>query len=377
MTAPDVVAEVFAAQLRAEASLGAACCLWTDQGPEISLVGGPTSRAAEAPAWTESTLVPVWSTTKGPAAATLLTVLDAEGLTLETPVHHLWPELGVDVTIAQLLSHQAGLAALDVETSVFDHQAAVIALERQPPNWPPGTRHGYHPRTFGVLLDECVRRLTGAPLSEVWRRTIAEPLALDVWIGLPESEAGRVAAVTPSKPELRPEEKAFVDAFSVSTSLTRRAFSSLRGLNAVSEFNRAEARALGQPAFGGFASAAGLARFYHALATGEGGVFSSGVRTAAESVLIDGDDTILLMPTAFSAGFQKDPVGPDGRKRRHHFGPSQRAFGHPGAGGSLAFADPDRRAGFAYVLNLIAPGVMPGPRALSLVQAVYQAHSKS
>jgi CubicO group peptidase (beta-lactamase class C family) len=377
MIEPSLIKDAFTPRFDSGEEIGAAVCLWTDEGPVVSLAGGRISRDEASPAWTEDTLVPVWSTTKGPAAATLLVALDHEHLSTTTPVHHIWPELGVDVTFAQLLSHQAGLPALDVDTSVFDHQAAVIALERQTPHWSPGTAHGYHPRTFGVLLDECVRRLCGAPLGEVWRRSIAEPLELDVWIGLPESEDSRVAVASPSRPNQRPEEQEFMAAFSDSSSLTRRAFASLRGLNATADLNRPEARRLGQPAFGGLASARGLARFYHALATGGGGVFSEPIRAAAETTLVDGPDLVLRLPTAFSAGFQKDPLGLEGRKRRHHYGPSPRAFGHPGAGGSLAFADPDHRIGFGYVMNLVAPGVMPGERALSLVRALYQTHSKS
>ena len=104
---------------------------------------------------------------------------------------------------------------------------------------------------------------------------------------------------------------------------------------------------------------------YNIFATGDGGVFCGAVRAAAETTLVDGPDLVLHLPTAFSTGFQKDPLGPDGRKRRQHYGPSLRAFGHPGAGGSLAFADPESRIGFAYVMNLVAPGVMPGERASS------------
>ncbi|MFN0130149.1 MAG: serine hydrolase domain-containing protein [Verrucomicrobiales bacterium] len=360
----------FSGLFQGEGQLGAALAIWSEAGRWISLIGGHRSRAPHAADWTEDTLVPVWSTTKGPAAATLLWALDRHGLSTDTPVHHIWPELGSNVSVGQLLSHQAGLAALDVETSVFDHRAAVIALERQTPAWPPGTGHGYHPRTFGPLVDECVRRLTGAPLADVWRREIAEPLQLDVWIGLPESEDDRVATVHPSPSEHRPEEQCFIQAFSDRTSLTRRAFSSLAGLTATSDMNRPEARRLGHPAFGGVASAIGLARFYHALVTGEGGIFSPAIRRAAESTLTDGDDTVLCLPTAFAAGFQKDPIAA-GRKRRYHYGPSWRAFGHPGAGGSLAFGDPDRNIGFAFVLNRIAPGVMPGKAALSLVEATY------
>lgn len=370
MNRHDAMRAAFAANFAEREEIGAAVCVWTDDGPSVSLTGGTVSREPDAAAWTENTLVPVWSTTKGPAVATVLRLLEQHGLHPGTPVHHVWPELPADVAFGHMLSHQVGLPALDVETSLFDHEAAVIAIERQPPHWPPGTAHGYHPRTFGILLEELARRLAGAPLGEVWRRDIAGPLGLEVWIGLPESEHSRVATVYPGRLAPRPEEKAFGQAFAQSASLTRRAFASLRGLNAISELNQPAAWALGQPAFGGVASARGLARFYHALATGEGGVFSPQLRTWAETTLVDGPDRVLLMPAAFSAGFQKDPIGPDGRKIRQHYGPSPRAFGHPGAGGSLAFADPARRLGFAYVMNLISPGVMPGERALSLVRVL-------
>jgi CubicO group peptidase (beta-lactamase class C family) len=353
--------------------LGASACVWSDEGESLLLTGGVVSRLADAPPWTPDTLVPVWSTTKGPAAATLVRALDRAGLTLESPVRRIWPELTAEVSFRQMLSHQAGLAAIDLEVSVFDYPGSVLAVERQEPNWPPGTAHGYHPRTFGVLLDECVRRLCGAPLGEVWRRDIAEPLDLDIWIGLPEAEWPRVATVYPDRSSPRPEEAGFVQAFADPSTLTRRAFQSLRGLHAVADMNTPAARQLASPAFGGIASARGLAKFYHTLVTGGAGRFSTRARAWMESTLANGHDRVLALPTAFSAGFQKDPVGSRARKLTQNFGRSFRAFGHPGAGGSLAFADPERRLGFAYVMNLVAPGVMPGERALSLVRALYSA----
>jgi CubicO group peptidase (beta-lactamase class C family) len=347
--------------------------VWSDDGESLLLTGGTTSRPPDPKPWEPDTLVPIWSTTKGPAAATVIRALDRAGLTLDTPVRRLWPELTSQVSFGQLLSHQAGLAALDLDVSVFDYPGSVAALERQEPNWPPGTGHGYHPRTIGVLLDECVRRICGAPLGEVWRREIAGPLDLDIWIGLPESEFPRVATVYPGRTDPRPEEAGFMQAYADSASLTRRAFRSLRGLNAVTEMNAPAAWQHGSPAFGGIASARGLARFYHALVTGGSGRFSTRARAWMESTLANGHDRVLAMPTAFAAGFQKDPVGSRARKLTQNFGRSFRAFGHPGAGGSLAFADPERRLGFAYVMNIVAPGVMPGDRALSLVRALYAA----
>ena len=113
----------------------------------------------------------------------MLTLHDAH-LSLDAPVRSLWPQLNLPLTFGELISHQAGLPALDQPPSVYDHPAVVHALEQQAPAWTPGTAHGYHPRTFGFLLDECVRRLTGGiPLGQVWRDRIAAPLTLDFWIG--------------------------------------------------------------------------------------------------------------------------------------------------------------------------------------------------
>ncbi len=366
MTSSEPIHRAFAENFSSRGEVGASVCVWTDEGSVIDVAAGRVSREAPEGSWTADTLVPVWSTTKGPASAVLLSQLAAHGLDLAAPVARVWPELQAGGTFGQLLSHQLGLAALEVEASVFEHAAAVVSLERQEPAWPPGTRHGYHPRTFGTLVEECVRRLAGATVGEVWRRDFAEPLGLDVWLGLPESEFSRVATVQPGKLGPRAEEAAFAREFGTPGSLTRRAFASLRGLNAVADMNTPAAWQLGHPAFGGVATARGLARFYHALATDSR---FDHIRPWMEAALVDGEDAVLHMPVAFSAGFQKDPVH-HGTKVRRHYGRSPRAFGHPGAGGSLAFADPERRFAFAYVMNLVSPGVMPNDRALSLVAAV-------
>ncbi len=368
--AKETFQRAFAENFVSRGDLGAAACVWTDDGEVISLAGGLVSREEGAAEWTRDTLVPVWSSTKGPAVAVVLRALDRAGLNLATPVRHVWPAFPVEADFAEALSHRAGLAALDEVVSVFDHDASRAALERQMPNWFPGAGHGYAPRVFGIVLEEMARRLAGAPLGEIWRREIAQPLDLDMWIGLPESEFPRVATVQPGRMMPRPQEAAFIRAWSDPASLTRRSFASPRGLNAVTEMNQPVAWQLGQPAFTGLASARGLAKFYHAFVTGGGGVFSDQVRAWAETTLVEGDDLVLHLPTAFSAGFQKDPLDATGRKLRRHYGSNSRAFGHPGAGGSLAFGDPARRLGFAYVMNNVAPGVMPNERALSLVAAL-------
>jgi CubicO group peptidase (beta-lactamase class C family) len=144
--------------------------------------------------------VAVYSATKVPAAATLLMALESRGLTMETLVREVWPGFPcLEAKFRHLLSHQCGLAALDETADVFDHRKVVAAIEAQVPAWQLGTGHGYHPRTFGALVDEPVRRLTGVTLGEYWREKIATPLELDFWIGLPESEWPRVARLYPGK----------------------------------------------------------------------------------------------------------------------------------------------------------------------------------
>ena len=311
-------------------------------------------------------LLPVWSTTKGPAAATLLLALERAGLDLTTPVARVWPEFRHAINFAQLLSHQAGLAAPEEEVSIFDHAAAAAGLATQTPNWPPGTAHGYHPRSYGFLLDEISLRLTGQRLGENWREWLATPHGLDFFIGLPESAHSRMVKVKGGRPSPRSDERAFGLAYMNAASLTRRAFDGYRGLNATWEFNHPAAWQHASPALGGIASARGIAQFYDLLTTD---VFSEKVRGWMMTEQTTGPDLVLQMPTTFTAGFQKDPLGPDGQKLRHHYGPSTAAFGHPGAGGSIGLCDPTSGLSLGLVLDVISPGVFPRTEILQIINA--------
>jgi CubicO group peptidase (beta-lactamase class C family) len=278
------------------------------------------------------------------------------------------------ITFAQALSHSAGLPVLAVQASVFDHGAVAEAIAAQAPHWTPGTGHGYAPRLFGYFLDEVVRRLSGTTLGAYWRTHFAEPLGLDFWIGLPTEQHSRVASIFPAK-SAPPKGDRFYTAFATPGSFTIRAFASPAGLHSVAAMNSPEARAASLPGFGGIGTAHALAKFYAMLANGgalDGCVFFQQDTLAwMNTPLAQGDDCVLLMDTAFSAGFQCDPVSPSGKKTRTLFGPSLRAFGHPGAGGSHAFADPEHRIAFAYVMNQMEAGVMPGTKALGLIEALY------
>lgn len=369
------VEQVFRENFTNRDELGASVSIWHGGEEVLALASGFCDRE-QTRVWNHESTVPFWSATKGLSAACILHLLDRSDLGLDDKVARVWPEFARagkgQITFAQVLSHQAGLPLLDRKASIFDHAAVVVAIEEQEPCWEPGSRHGYHPRLFGFLLDEIMLRLTGARIGEYFHREFADPLGLDVWIGLPEAEHDRVATLYPGRMSDPEGEEDFYRAFADPQSLTRRAFGSPAGLPAVSGMNAPEAWHAGWPALGGVGSARGLAKFYAMLAGGgiwEGKrYFTEKVLQAMSATMVSGTDAVFCMPSAFSAGFMKDCPGSG---RRRIFGPSNEAFGHPGAGGSLAFADPENNLAFAYTMNQMSYGVLPGPRALDMVDAIY------
>jgi CubicO group peptidase (beta-lactamase class C family) len=355
--------------------LGSAFSVWQNREAVIDLHGGFRDASRQQP-WTDDTIVLIWSATKALGSACLLHVLQEHKIDLESRVAEFWPKFAQagkgQITLAQLLSHQAGLAALDRKVNILDYPAVIEALEKQEPNWRPGDGHGYHARTFGFLADELVRRITRATISEYWRKTFAEPLGLDIWIGLPESENHRVATMYAAKIGKTPEPQQFYRDLGTPGTLARRAFSSPRGLDAVSDMNKPENRARSFVSFGGIASAHSLGKFYSVLANGgseaDGRLFF-GERTmrCMATTLTDGMDRVFRIPTAFSAGFMKEANA----SSRKIFAASKTGFGHPGAGGSHAFADPENGVSFAYVMNQMEQSVLPNEKSLRLVDAIY------
>jgi CubicO group peptidase (beta-lactamase class C family) len=360
--------------------LGAAVSVWQSGKPIVDLCGGFRDGRQEEP-WASDTLVLVWSATKGIGSACLLHALQEHKIDLSQRVAEFWPEFAQagkeKITLAQLLSHQAGLCALDRRVDVLDYDAVIRALEAQTPLWPPGTAHGYHARTFGFLLDELVRRIAGKTLSVYWHDVFAKPLRLDFWIGLPEEENPSVARVyaaksgRPSEPKNRQSGSDFYHDLVTPGTLVRKTFTSPYGLHVISKMNNAAIRARPIVSFGGIGSALALAKFYSMLANG--GKFDGQTFFSEETIgwmtttLSDGRDRVFQIPTAFSAGFMKDSRNAE----RKMFGTSPKAFGHPGAGGSHAFGDPETRVGFAYVMNQMEQSLLPNQKSLRLVDAIY------
>ena len=354
--------------------LGAAVSVWQNGKPIVDLYGGFCDASRERP-WTADTLVLVWSATKGIASACVLNALQQQKIELKWTVAEFWPEFAkagkAKITLEQLLSHKAGLCALDRRVDVVDYDGVIRALEAQAPLWPPGTAHGYHARTFGFLLDELTRRITGKTLSHYWQEKFARPLELDFWIGLPEKENSRMATIYAAKTGKQPEPAQFYRDLVTPGTLARRAFTSPYGLNVISKMNDPHIRAQPIVSFGGIGSASALAKFYSMLANGgqlNGHAFFSHETMAwMTTTLSDGIDRVFGIPTAFSAGFMKDSRD----AARRLFGPSTTSFGHPGAGGSHAFADPENKIAFAYVMNQMEQSVLPNEKSLRLVDAIY------
>jgi CubicO group peptidase (beta-lactamase class C family) len=368
------LASLFDENFKRFGELGAAVSVWEHGESVVELSGGFKDAKREHP-WTADTIVLFWSATKGLGSACLLHALQEKSITLERRVAEFWPEFGQAeknaVTLAQLLSHQAGLSALDEPADILDYPAVIAALEKQKPLWPPGAAHGYHARTFGFLVDECVRRITGKRVAEYWREKFGEQLALDIWLGLPRSEQSRTATIYAAKAGGPQTPAEFYRELATPGTLVRKTFTSPAGLHSTAAMNTAENRATNIVSFSGIGSASSLAKFYGMLANGgeiEGNrYFKTETIAQMTTTLASGIDRILQISTAFSAGFMKDSPG----SPRRIFGPSDSAFGHSGAGGSNAFADPENGIAFAYVMNQMEQSLLPNEKSLRLVDAIY------
>ncbi|WP_411079646.1 serine hydrolase domain-containing protein [Streptomyces sp. cmx-18-6] len=360
----EPVREAFAENFARHGDIGAAVCVYRNGHPVVDLWGGIADPRTGRP-WTRDTLQLVYSATKG-ATATAVHLLAQRGeLDLDAPVATYWPEFAAngkaDIPVRWLLSHQAGLVALDQPVPLNDALAwhpMTAALAAQQPVWTPGTAHGYHGRTWGWFVGEVIRRVSGRTPGRCFADEIATPLGLDFFIGLPAHERERVSHMVHSKPavdlttvapELVPEElRDQVAAWSDPDSFSNRAY--MVTDPAAIDFNSPEVQAAELPASNGIGTARGLARMYAALIGEVDGtrLLTPETLTLATNEQAAGRDQVLVAPSRFSSGYQLPT------EDNPMTGPN--AFGHNGRGGSLAFADPDRGVAFGYVMNHIVSG---------------------
>ncbi len=378
----EPVRDEFERNFAERGELGAACAAYVGGSKVVDLWGGVRD-ARDGEPWGEDTLVLVYSTSKGLAAMTLALAHSRGWLDYDERVARYWPEFAQagkgEVTVRQLLAHEAGLPVVDEPLDArllahFDRLAAAIA--RQRPLWKPGTRHGYHGVSLGWYEGELMRRVDpeGRTLGRFFAEEIAAPLGIEFYFGapadLPRERLARIERVPVWKavPRMRDLPLQMRLAMLNPRSVTFRAFANPR-LRRPADLDRAEYRALEFPAGGGIGGARDIARAYAAFAA-HPAELGLAPETREELIrpprrpLHGWRDQVLKVDTAFSLGFAR-PLGD------FRFGSSARAFGHPGAGGSFAFADPDRGASFAYVMNRMGFHLNDDPRERALREALY------
>lgn len=378
------VADAFRRNFDSGKEIGAAVAVYRDGRKVVDLWGGYRDASTQSP-WEKDTIVNVFSTTKGVASLAVAVAASRGLIDYDAKVADYWPEFAQGgkgaITVRQLISHQAGLAAIKPPLTlddIADPEALSSKIAVQSPAWTPGTRHGYHAVTLGWYESELIRRVDpqGRTLGRFLADEIAGPLGLDFYIGLPQSvDRDRVAHLhamprTESLRHLHTMPPRFVAALFNPFSLSARAFTLAKGITELGEMNRDDLRILEMAAVNGTSDARSVAKVYGSAATG--GVelgFSQAVRDALEGPAIPpskgGRDRVMFLDTSYSLGFGKPMPS-------HVFGSSGRAYGWPGAGGSFGFADPDTGIGYGYVMNKMGHHVFDDPRELALRQALFR-----
>lgn len=378
------VVDAFRRNFTERGEIGAACVVYRDSRKVVDLWGGYRDGIARAP-WECDTMVPVFSTSKG-VSAMAIAVLHARGLLdYDERVATYWPGFAAagkqDVTVRQLLSHQAGLAALDRPLDLCDVSGSptlTSALAEQRPAWAPGTRHGYHGQTLGWYESELVSRVD--PLKRRMGRffadEVAAPLDLEFHIGLPDDvDRGRVARIHGFRTwemmlHLNAMPARFVLAMVNPRSLTARSFGNPRILGTPENFNLRHVQAAEVPAANGIGQVRSIAKLYGDAATG--GAALKLIASTLDALTGAGAppshglfDQVLRLDTRYSMGYMKPFPA-------FRFGSaSDTAFGTMGLGGSFGFADPDTGTGFAYAMNRTGFHLWDDPREVALRDALF------
>ena len=416
----DRVRAVFTGHFGRREEVGAAICVFHGDELVVDLWGGLADRRTGRP-WRSDTPCMVFSCTKALTAVCALHLWQQGRYDMDGTVTTWWPEFGragkEGVTAAHLLSHQAGLPALETPVSVADAAdagALAAMLAAQEPVWEPGTAHGYHALTFGWLAGEIVRRLSGQPVGDYLARHITGPLGLDIWLGAPDDVIGRAARLTtrppdapddrvpgrepddpgpggepdgrepggdpdgrerdsrvpgdrPGSPTPAARARSAADlaaALGGPSSLLFRALYNPDTTSVPGGSNNPAVLRGGWPASGAVTSAAGLASFYRHLIAGR--ILDPATLQAALTPRVSGPDRVMGVDSAFGLGFMRPAVmfltPPAG---------AASAFGHTGFGGSAGLGDLSRGIAMAYVPNRLAGEVSAGLRAYRLAEAVY------
>jgi CubicO group peptidase (beta-lactamase class C family) len=370
------VHDAFSTNLQSGEEVGCAAAVY-HRGEKVVDLWGGTFDEAETQAYTDDTLQLVFSTTKGIAAIAVAICVERGLLDYDAAVATYWPEFAAagkgDATVAQLLSHQCGLYTVDGDITLaeaLDWDTITARLAATAPRWEIGTAHGYHALTYGWLAGELVRRVDGRSIGQFVQDEISGPLGAEMWIGLPEEHESRVSpmigGINPGAAEgMDPAVKAMLEQFMGPDSPAGQALSLNGAFAGDGTFNRRDVHAAMIPAANGIGNARSLARIYAATIGEVDGVRLVGqdiVDRARSTVTPEGEgDRCLIMPTTFGMGFMTH--GPFSM----YTGPG--SYGHPGAGGSVAFAHPEKGIAVAYVMNKMATNLANDVRAQRIADA--------
>lgn len=363
--APEYTAvrTAFAGNFAERGEVGGAVCVIENGETVVDLVGG-WADGARTRAWTPDTLVNFYSVGKAFVALSLLQLVDAGGIGLDDSIASVWPEFAFGgkerATVRHALCHRAGVPAIATRLTndaLWDWDAMTDALATTPAWWEPGTRHSYHTNTYGHLIGEITRRVSGV-MPGAGLRAIAEPLDADVWFGVPAAGQSRCAELLWEQPTMLP------DPFALDgdARMTMMSYFNPPGYCSAGVVNTPEWRVAQIPATNGHGTAVGVARVYAALLE-PGRLLSADLLAEATRPQSEGFCPTLGEDVTFGLGFK--PTTP-----RRRFGPNARSFGHFGTGGALGFADPDAGIAFGYVMNHVIPR-WQSSRNRALIDAVY------
>ncbi len=364
----EALRDAFAALFDEPQERGMALCVQVGGETVVDLWAGVADKEGQQ-AWHSDTILNLFSCTKTFAAVTALQLVGEGKLELDAPVARYWPEFGAagkdKITLRHLLSHQAGLPALREmlpAEALYDWHAMTTALAAEQPWWLLGEGHGYAPITYGWLVGEVLRRVEGrGPGESIVART-AKPLGLDFHVGLADEEFDRVAIISRGKGNFgdAAAQRLLKTMMSEPAAMSTRAFTNPPSI--MTSTNKPEWRRMQQPAANGHGNARSLAGFYSGLLDGQ--LLESELLAELTREHAVGEDKTLLTRTRFGLGCMLDQ--PEVANATYGMGP--RAFGHPGAGGSIGFADPDRDVAFGFVTNNLGPFVLMDPRAQKLAR---------
>ena len=366
----EAVRDAFAALFDDPQARGMALCIQVGGETVVDLWAGVADKDGQQ-AWHSDTLLNLFSCTKTFTAVTALQLVGEGKLDLDAPVARYWPEFAAAgkerITLRHLLSHQAGLPAIRQSLpaeALYDWPTMTAALAAEQPWWALGEGHGYAPITYGWLVGEVLRRIEGrGPGESIVART-ATPLGLDFHVGLADSEFDRVAFISRGKGNLgdAAAQRLLKTMMSDASAMSTRAFTNPPSI--MTSTNKPEWRRMQQPAANGHGNARSLAGFYAGLLDGQ--LLESELLSELTREHAVGDDKTLLTATRFGLGCMLDQ--PQVANATYGMGP--RAFGHPGAGGSIGFADPERDVAFGFVTNNLGPYVLMDPRAQGLARCL-------